>query len=167
MHLTHFVICYLRGFDRNSKSCMCEPGFGGEDCEAVFEASECNAHGAYSNGACDCGNGFGGESCEIDCASFEDFRMARQAVTGQDAQVAINAAGANLAIKYGLTWSGSNSDVISCTADSMCKQRWALVLRLTTSGGGRACYQVSLRADAGQAHAIVSMLDEHLLGSTC
>ena len=77
----------------------------------------------------------------------------------------INAAGENLATEFGLTWSGSNSDVISCSADSVCLQRWALVLRLTTSRGGRACYQVTLQAADGQAE--VSILDDRLLGSTC
>ena len=144
--------------------CRCEPGFGGEDCEAAFDASACNAHGAYRerDGSCDCAKAFGGETCDINCASFEDYQFARQDVTGQEAQVVINAAGEHLATD-GLTWSGSNSDVISCSADSVCLQRWALVLRLTTSRGGRACYQVTLQAADGQ----VSMLDDRLLGSTC
>ena len=154
-------------FDGESNSCRCEAGFGGEDCEAAFDASACNAHGAYSerDGSCDCAKDFGGVDCEVDCASFEDYQFARRDVTGQEAQVVINAAGEHLATD-GLTWSGSNSDVVSCSADSVCLQRWSLVLRLTTSRGGRACYQVTLQVADGQAES-VSVLDDRLLGSTC
>ena len=103
---------------------------------------------------------------EVDCASFEDYQFARWDVTGQEAQGVIDAAGEHLATEFGLTWSGSNSDVVSCSADSICLQRWSLVLRLTTSRGGRACYQVTLQVADGQAES-VSVLDDRLLGSTC
>merc|ERR1719191_638935 len=91
-----------------------------------------------------------------------NFHMIRQAVTGRNAQMVIDMAAADLEVEYGLSWSGLNSDVISCTADSVCQQRWALVLRMTNvATKGVQCYQITMHADV-QAD-LFTVLDDKLL----
>merc|ERR1719326_1580136 len=92
-----------------------------------------------------------------------NYQMVKQDVTSNNAQQVIDMSAADLEVEYDLDWSGNNSDVISCTADSVCQQRWALVLRLTdNTTQKKVCYQVTMHADVNAD--LFTILDDHKLG---
>lgn len=59
--------CYYRGRCVDGV-CMCEPGYGGEDCGGLSCPNDCSGQGGCDDGVCRCDEGFTGPDCSVEGA---------------------------------------------------------------------------------------------------